>query len=114
MAGGGRADGVEYAERVNAAAELLDAGMSTVESVRELAGRFSVSTRQARRYVEHAAADGRLATPQATTVFTVRLPTALAGQVRAKAKASGRTISALVGQALAEFLVPDRRRRPGQ
>jgi predicted aspartyl protease len=114
MAGGGRADSVEYVERVNAAAELLDTGLSTVESARELAARFSVSTRQARRYVEHAAANGRLATPQATTVFTVRLPAALAGRVRASAKASGSTISALVTQALAEFLLPDNRRRPGR
>jgi predicted transcriptional regulator len=37
-------------------------------------------------------------------VFTVKLPATLAGRVRAAATASGQTISALVTQALTEFL----------
>ena len=50
MARGGRVGGVEYAERVNAAAEMVAAGISVAEAARVLAGRFACSQRQARRY----------------------------------------------------------------
>lgn len=75
-----------------------------VEAVRELVARFGCSARQARRYVERAAQDGPTPVPEATTVFTVRLPAALAARVRERARESGSTISALVAQALTEFL----------
>jgi len=39
----GRADGGEYVRRVNAAAELLGAGMAMAEAARVLAGRFGCS-----------------------------------------------------------------------
>jgi predicted transcriptional regulator len=42
--------------------------------------------------------------PEPGTVFTVRLPARLAAAVREHARASGRTISAVVAQALEEFL----------
>jgi hypothetical protein len=70
---GGRARGEEYAARVNAAAALLAAGTSVAEAARELAGRFGLSERQARRYVERAAAGGPVEAPQPTAVFTVKL-----------------------------------------
>jgi predicted HicB family RNase H-like nuclease len=101
---GGRAHAGEYARRVNAAAELLASGVPVVEAVRELVARFGCSARQARRYVERAAQDGPSVVPEATTVFTVRLPAALAARVRERARESGSTISALVAQALTEFL----------
>ena len=106
---GGRAHAGEYARRVNAAAELLTSGVPVVEAVRELVARFGCSARQARRYVERAAHDGPTAVPEATTVFTVRLPAALAARVRERARESGSTISALVAQALTEFLAPGHR-----
>ena len=101
---GGRAHAGEYARRVNAAAELLASGVPVVEAVRELVARFGCSARQARRYVERAAQDGPTPVPEATTVFTVRLPAALVARVRERARESGSTISALVAQALTEFL----------
>jgi predicted transcriptional regulator len=100
----GRANAGEYVRRVNAAAELLGAGMAMAEAARVLAGRFGCSARQARRYVERAAQDGPAAVPDATTVFTVRLPATLVARVRQRARDSGSTISALVVQALTEFL----------
>lgn len=114
MVGGRRVAGVEHAQRVNAAAELVDAGVSTGEAARVLAGRFSVSVRQARRYAERAATQGRVAVPAETTVFTVRLPAVLAARVRQRARESGSTISALVAQALTEFLARGRGKRPGR
>ena len=42
-------------------------------------------------------------------MFTVRLPAALVARVRERARESGSTISALVVQALTEFLARGRR-----
>jgi hypothetical protein len=109
---GDRARGDEYAERVNAAADLAEAGVAAADAARSLAGRFGCSVRQARRYVERAAQSGRAVAPQATTVFTVKLPAGLAGRVRAHAREAGITISAVVAQALEEFLARGRRNHP--
>jgi Ribbon-helix-helix protein, copG family len=107
-----RAGGGEYALRVNAAAELAEAGVPVAEAARELAGRFGCSQRQGRRYVDQAVASGRVGVPETATVFTVKLPVRLAAAVREHAQASGRTISAVVAQALEEFLERGRRNRP--
>jgi hypothetical protein len=109
---GRRARGEEYAARINAAAALVAAGASVADAARELAGRFGLSERQARRYVERAAASGPVEAPQATTVFTVKLPVGLVARVRAHAAASGRTISSVVAQALEERLSRGRREHP--
>lgn len=86
--------------------------MPIAEVARVLAGRFDCSVRQARRYAEQAAAAGRVAAPETSTVFTVRLPAVLVARVREQAGESGSTISALVAQALTEFLVRGHRKRP--
>ena len=113
MAGGrGRVDAAEYARRVNAAAEQLESGVPVAEAARVLAERFDCSLRQARRYIERAAQAGRREAPEVTTVFTVRLPATLAARVRERARGSGSTISAVVAQALTEFLARDHRKRP--
>jgi predicted transcriptional regulator len=45
-------------------------------------------------------------------VFTVKVPGRLAAAVREHARVSGRTISAVVAQALEEFLARARREHP--
>jgi len=112
MPGEGRVDGAQHAERVNAAAGLLEAGVAAAEAARVLAGRLGCSVRQARRYVDQAAAGGRVAVPEPGVVFTVKLPGRLAAAVREHARDSGRTISAVVAQALEEFLARGRRNHP--
>ena len=82
------------------------------EAARLLAQRFGCSVRQARRYVERAGQVGRTVAPEVTTVFTVRLPARLVARVRERARESGSTISAVVAQALTEFLAPGHRKRP--
>jgi hypothetical protein len=109
--GRSRAGGGERAGRVNAAAELAEAGVPAAEAARVLAARFGCSVRQARRYVD-AAAGGRVQAPEATVVFTVKVPVRLAAAVREHARASGRTISAVVTQALEEFLARGHRSHP--
>ncbi|MGD0377715.1 MAG: ribbon-helix-helix protein, CopG family [Streptosporangiaceae bacterium] len=112
MPGRGRAGGGERAERINAAAELAAAGVPAAEAARLLAARFGCSHRQARRYADQAAASGPVAVPEPAAVFTVKLPVRLAAAVREHAAASGRTISAVVAQALEEFLERGRRNNP--
>jgi Ribbon-helix-helix protein, copG family len=111
---GGRARAGEYAERVNAAAELAEAGVPAAEAARSLAERYGCSVRQACRYVERAAQSGRVDAPETTTVFTVKLPAALVARVRRHARDAGVTISAVVAQALQEFFARERRNAPGR
>ena len=82
--------------------------MAVAEAARVLAERFGCSVRQGRRYAERAAEVGRATVPEETTVFTVRLPAALVARVRERARDTGSTISALVAQALTEFLARGR------
>ena len=112
MASGGRVGGIGYAERVNAAAELVEAGVLVADAAQVLAGRFGVSVRQARRYVDQAMAAGRVDVPEESVVFTVKLPAALARRVRAHARENETTISAVVVRALTEFLQRGRREPP--
>jgi hypothetical protein len=112
MASGGRVDSVEYALRVNAAVEVAASGVGPAEAARLLAGRFGVSVRQARRYVDQAAVGGLVAVPEPNVVFTVKLPGVLAARVRAHARDGDTTISALVARALIEFFSRGRREHP--
>jgi hypothetical protein len=114
MPGDRRAGAAEYASHVNAAAALLDAGVPVAEAARVLAGQLGCSERQARRYLARAAESGRVEVPDDGTVFTVRLPLRLAAAVREHARASGRTISSVVAQAVEEFLGRVHGDRPGR
>jgi uncharacterized protein with PIN domain len=104
MTEGRRARADQVARRVNTAAELLASGMTVAEATAALARRFRLSGRQARRYVERARDEGALEVPSAKVVFTVKVPAAVARAVRRVAKATGQTISAVVSQALREFI----------
>ena len=86
--------------------------MPAAEAARVLAARFGVSARQARRYADQARASGRAEVPEASVVFTVKLPAALARRVRAHARENETTISAVVARALTEFLQRGRREPP--
>ena len=104
MPEGRRARAEQVAKRVNAATELLDAGMDVIDAARALARRYRLSERQARRYVERARDQGSMEVPGRKVVFTVKLPADLARRVRGTARATGQSISAVVSQALSEFL----------
>lgn len=94
----------ERALRINTAAELLDDHGATADVVREVARRFRLSERQARRYVDRARKDGPVEVPEASVVFTVRLPGGLVARLRAHGSDTGRTLSSLVAEAIEELL----------
>jgi predicted HicB family RNase H-like nuclease len=104
MVEGRRARSDQVAKRVNTAADLLAGGMGVAEATVVLARRHRLSERQARRYVERARDEGTMEVTGPKVVFTVKLPAALARRVRRAARATGQSISALVTQALSEFL----------
>lgn len=104
MTGGRRASAEERARRVNVAVGLLDDGVSVLETTGELARRFGLSDRQARRYVDQARAGGSMAVPDPTVVLTVRLPVGLVARLRGHAQARGRTLSGLAAEAIEELL----------
>jgi hypothetical protein len=109
---GDRVRAGEYAARVNAAADLLEAGVPVAEAARVLASRFGCSARQGRRYAEQAGRAGRAEVPPDTVVFTVKLPAGLAARVRAHARQAGLAISAVVAQALEDYLARGHRNHP--
>ena len=103
----------QYAERVNAAADLAEAGVPVAEAARVLAGRFGCSVRQARRYAEQAAQSGRAEVPAGHGGVHGQAAGAgwPGGCARMPAR-PGLTISAVVAQALEEFLERGRRNHP--
>ncbi len=108
----GRARGGEFAERVNAAADLLDEGVVPADAARVLAARFDCSPRQGHRYVQRAGNAGHVDVPAPAVVFTVKLPVPLVAGIRSHAAASGRMLSGVVAQALEEFLARAHREPP--
>lgn len=104
-----RASAGQQARRINAAAILLGEGVEAAEAARQLARRFQVSERQARRYVDAARARGTVAVPEPTVVFTVRLPAGLVARLRRHARTSERTLSSLVAEACEGWLERTRR-----
>jgi predicted DNA-binding transcriptional regulator YafY len=105
-----RARIAQYAERVNGALGLLQRS-SPAAALRTLARRYRVSPRQARRYVEAAQQHPQgLPVPEATVVFTVKLPSGLARRLRALARTTGESLSSLVTRGLEDWL---QRVRPG-
>lgn len=104
MKEGRRAPADLRAQRINDAARLLASGSTVVEASRTLAGRFRISERQARRYVERARDLGTVEVPDATVVFTVKLPEGVVHRLRSYARDSGRTLSSIVAQAVEDLL----------
>ncbi len=104
MPEGRRARAEQVAKRVNAALELLDGGLDVPDATRDLARRYRLSERQARRYVDRARHEGEMDIPARKVVFTVKLPAILVRRVRRAAAATGQSISSVVSQAISEFL----------
>ena len=105
-----RARGDEFAVRVNRAAELLALGSRPAAVRKVLEREFSLSARQALRYVRAAQAwpDG-VVVPEATATFTVRLPVSVIAAARADAAGRGEGIGALTAAALRGHLLHEDR-----
>ena len=113
MTGLRRSGAAQVARRINVAVGLLAEGLDVARAAQRLAQRYGLSERHARRYVERAAAGGRVGIPAAKVVFTVKLPGDLVQRVRRYATQRHATISAVVEQALRQCVVRDTGARGG-
>jgi len=100
-----RSTDLQKTERINAAHGLLARGLSVAEAAMALSRQFTMSRRQAYRYIEEAQAIGRqVPVTEPTVAVTFKLAPSLVDAIRARAAAEGTTISATVGRALRAFL----------
>ena len=93
----------QRAERMKTARELCQRH-APAEAARLLAERYALSPGQARRYVRATTEDSSLAQATIKDPITVRIPRPLLGQLRERARITGRSLGSLVAQAIANFL----------
>ncbi len=95
----------ELAQRINHAFTLLKKEMPPSQIVEQLVEKFGVSKVQAYRYLQQAKKNKEyMAIPEASEVFTVKLPPSLSRGIRDFASSKGITISKAVSKALEDFL----------
>lgn len=96
---------MELAKRINQAYALLKKEQPPSQVIAHLMKRYGVSQIQAYRYVQQAKEiNGELAIPEASVVFTVKIPPSLSIRARKLANSQRITISKVVSTALEEFL----------
>src|SRR6267154_2327901 len=84
-----RSTDAQKAERLNAAHRLLARGQSVGEAALSLSRQFTMSRRQAYRYIEEARLIGRpVPVVETATAVTFKLPPSLVDAVRARAAAA--------------------------
>jgi predicted DNA-binding transcriptional regulator YafY len=106
-----RSSNTERAQRINAALALMKRKGSLSHAASALAKQFSISKRQAYRYVREAELIGRrIPVPERKVAFTVKLSQGLIRSLRQYARSTGKTLSEIVTQALEVFLQDGRRR----
>ena len=102
-----RSTDTQKARRLNAAYGLLGRGLSVAEATMSLSGEFAISRRQAYRYIQRARTlNAPLPVAEPAVAVTVKLPGAVARQLRALAASSGLTQGEIIGRALAAFTGP--------
>ena len=100
-----RSQNSELAKRINQAYVLLQKEKPHSQIVERLIEMYGVSQIQAYRYVQQAKENnGKIAIPEASVVFTVKLPPNLINRVKKFARSKGISISKVVRAALEEFL----------
>jgi hypothetical protein len=107
-----RATKAHKARLVNAAYRLLGQRIDTADAARQLADEFTLSLRQAYRYLEQAAAlSAPVPVVEPTVAITFKLPVSMVRALRASARRRGLTLGQIVIQALAPLLGAFQRRR---
>lgn len=105
-----KATQAQKAERLNVARSLLRRYPGP-RALQELARRYSLSPRQAYRYLQQAQhLQHPLPSVPSKVAFTVKLPRPLVAQLRSYAAHTSHNLSQTVSQALSALLAPRRRR----
>jgi len=106
-----RTSNTERAQRINAALALIKRQKSASDAATMLAKQYSISKRQAYRYVREAELSGtQVPIPDKKIAFTVKLSRGLIRTLRRYSNSTGKTLSEIVTQALEVFLQNGRRR----
>jgi hypothetical protein len=105
-----RSSDAEKVQRLNCAFELLSAGYSLAAAADALCERFTLSRRQAYRYLLQAQHLKTPAAPvQATIPITIKVPAVTVERLRTYSHTSGMTMGEIVARALSAFLARTRR-----
>jgi predicted DNA binding CopG/RHH family protein len=100
-----RSQNSEMAKRINQAYVLLQKEKAHSQIVERLKEMYGVSQIQAYRYVQQAKEiNGKIAIPETSVVFAVKLPPTLINRVKKFARLKGMSISKMVRTAVEEFL----------
>lgn len=101
-----RSTDTQKSKRLNVAHGLLAVGLSIAEAAVTLSDQFSISRRQAYRYLRKAQAmGGPIPVAESAIAVTYKLAPSLIRAVRVRAAADGTTISETVSRALRAFLL---------
>ena len=100
-----RSTDTQKSKRLNVAHGLLSGGLSIAEAAVSLSDQFSISRRQAYRYIQEAQEiGGPVPVSESAVAVTFKLAPSLIHAVRVRAAAEGATISETVSRALTAFL----------
>ncbi len=100
-----RSRNMELAKRVNQAYGLLQKEQPQSQVIEHLMKKYGVSQIQAYRYVQQAKEmKTKMAIPEASVVFTVKIPVSLIARIKKFASSKGMSISKVVSAALEDFL----------
>ncbi len=96
---------MELAKRINHAYALLSKEKPQSQVIEHLMKKYGVSQIQAYRYVQQAKEmNEKMAIPEASVVFTVKIPPSLVSRIRKFASSKEMSISLAVRAALEDFL----------
>jgi hypothetical protein len=100
-----RAENSELVKRINSAFTMLQKEKPQPQIVERLIGKYGVSQVQAYRYMQLAKEiNEKIAVPESSVVFTVKLPPTLIKRVKKLSKLNRLSISKVVHTALEDFL----------
>src|SRR3989337_2244025 len=100
-----RAENSELVKRINSAFTMLQKEKPQPQIVERLIGKYGVSQVQAYRYMQLAKEiNEKIAVPESSVVFTVKLPPTLIKRVKKLSKSKRLSISKGVHTALEDFL----------
>ncbi len=95
----------ELTQRINTALLLIRECSCTSEATSMMAEQYSISKRQAYRYVQQARKIGKqVAVPDPKIAFTVKLSQELVQRLRDHSKYTGKKLSTIVTQSLEDLL----------
>jgi hypothetical protein len=110
-----RSQNSELVKRINGAFTLLQKEKPQPQIVEWLMGKYGVSLVQAYRYIQLAKEiEEKMAIPESSVVFTVKLPPTLIKRIKKLSKSRRLSISKVVHTALEEFLAKKDHVKKGQ